>query len=307
MRRVTPTYLSDRIPVITPDQSAAFAAGLQKIGLVDGEGWLLAEPAVTGAGKVGVAAGGGGYSLREQRRRVARGQQLAGQGACWRRAARVSACAVLAPSVGGNLRCFLPPGNHHHCYLVRNARPTSVEHPRFRRALPRFAAPQRARFADYGTSLLASSPTVQNTSAPNYRWVPRLQRELPWLRPRSRTLSLAYRTSLVIQALNVAYARHDAVAGGQRQLGVQEGGGGGDTMPAVDAWREASCDVRRPTRHCCSAWTTTTGAAPPPPCCRLPDRLPGVARGGGRGQPDAAGGAARGARWQAQRANHPRL
>lgn len=69
----------------------------------------------------------------------------------------------------------------------------------------------------------------QNTSSPAYRWVPRLRAVLPWLRPASRTMSLAYRTSLIQQALNVAWARHDAVAGEQQgagQLNEPPGRGG---------------------------------------------------------------------------------
>lgn len=67
----------------------------------------------------------------------------------------------------------------------------------------------------------------QNTSSPAYRWVPRLRAALPWLRPKSRTMSLVYRTSLIQQALNVAWARHDAVAGGSGAPGGPGAGFGG--------------------------------------------------------------------------------
>ncbi|KAL4437067.1 hypothetical protein ABPG75_004206 [Micractinium tetrahymenae] len=103
IRRVVPTFLSDRIPVISPEQSAALVAGMQEIGMVDADGWLLGDPDT-------------------------------------------------------------------------------------------------------------NKPTSLNTSSPAYKWVPRLRAALPWLRPNSRTMSLAYRTSLIQQALNVAWARHDAVA-----------------------------------------------------------------------------------------------
>jgi hypothetical protein len=44
VRQVVPSYFSDRSPVISPRQSAAIVAGLQEIGMVDAEGWLLADP-----------------------------------------------------------------------------------------------------------------------------------------------------------------------------------------------------------------------------------------------------------------------
>ncbi|KAL4424442.1 hypothetical protein ABPG77_006380 [Micractinium sp. CCAP 211/92] len=103
IRRVGPTFLSDRIPVISPEQSAALVGAMQKIGMVDADGWLLGDPDT-------------------------------------------------------------------------------------------------------------NKPVSLNTSSPAYRWVPRLRAALPWLRPKSRTMSLIYRTSLIQQALNVAWARHDAVA-----------------------------------------------------------------------------------------------
>lgn len=44
IRQVPPTFLSDRIPVISPDQSAALVGGMQQIGMLDAEGWLLGDP-----------------------------------------------------------------------------------------------------------------------------------------------------------------------------------------------------------------------------------------------------------------------
>lgn len=44
IRRVGPTFLSDRIPVISPEQSAALVGAMQKIGMVDADGWLLGDP-----------------------------------------------------------------------------------------------------------------------------------------------------------------------------------------------------------------------------------------------------------------------
>lgn len=44
IRQVTPTYFSDRSPVISPQQSAALVEGLQQIGMVDEKGQVTADP-----------------------------------------------------------------------------------------------------------------------------------------------------------------------------------------------------------------------------------------------------------------------
>ncbi|KAL4853672.1 hypothetical protein ACK3TF_005391 [Chlorella vulgaris] len=43
-RAVTPTYLSDRIPAITPFQSGLIAGAMRQIGMLDANGWLLGDP-----------------------------------------------------------------------------------------------------------------------------------------------------------------------------------------------------------------------------------------------------------------------
>jgi hypothetical protein len=54
----------------------------------------------------------------------------------------------------------------------------------------------------------------QNPRSPGaFGWTQRLQQRLPWLSPTSKTVSLVLRFSPIQQALNVAYARHDAVSG----------------------------------------------------------------------------------------------
>lgn len=44
MRRIGPTYFSDRTPTITQEQSQRIVEGLKQIGLLGEEGWLLANP-----------------------------------------------------------------------------------------------------------------------------------------------------------------------------------------------------------------------------------------------------------------------
>ena len=68
--------------------------------------------------------------------------------------------------------------------------------------------------------MLASLPAClpaclhpQSKEGLNHEWHKELKRLLPWLSSDSKTLSLVYRDSLLHQALNVAYARHDAVSG----------------------------------------------------------------------------------------------
>lgn len=44
IRQVGPTFLSDRTPVISPEQSAALVGAMRGIGMVDADGWLLGDP-----------------------------------------------------------------------------------------------------------------------------------------------------------------------------------------------------------------------------------------------------------------------
>ncbi|KAL4858389.1 hypothetical protein ACK3TF_001370 [Chlorella vulgaris] len=43
-RRFTPTGLSDRVPVVTPQQSAAIVSALQAVGILNASGWVVANP-----------------------------------------------------------------------------------------------------------------------------------------------------------------------------------------------------------------------------------------------------------------------
>jgi hypothetical protein len=72
------------------------------------------------------------------------------------------------------------------------------------------------RLADCAAQHLPPScALLQNTTSPAYDWDVKLKAALPWLADDSPTLSLVYRRCGIQQALNVAYARHDAVAGAQ--------------------------------------------------------------------------------------------
>lgn len=46
VRRITPTYFSDRTPTITQEQSQRIVEALKQIGLLGEQGWLLANPKV---------------------------------------------------------------------------------------------------------------------------------------------------------------------------------------------------------------------------------------------------------------------
>ena len=73
---------------------------------------------------------------------------------------------------------------------------------------------------------------LQDPGTLSYQWTKRLKKLIPWLSAESKTLSLVFRASPIQQALDVAYARHDAVS---------------DYLTVCLAWLESQGQAHLPT------------------------------------------------------------
>lgn len=88
------------------------------------------------------------------------------------------------------------------------------------------------RCARWPPHLARLAAPLQDPKTPSFQWTEKLKRLMPWLSTESKTLSLQFRVSLIQQALNVAYARHDAVS---------------DYLTVCLAWLESEGQAHLPT------------------------------------------------------------